>query len=309
MLSFIVIGKNEGAKLSKCFKSIDNCIAKNNLKNVEVIYVDSNSNDDSIAIAKSFNVQVYKIKGETNAAHGRVIGAKNANGDAFLFLDGDMEINAEVFSEFYTEKKGLFYPFVTGSFIDVFHDYNWNKIGIGKKNVVTEDKYINLGGGLFFVASSLWNSVGGMDPRFRINEDYEFTIRVRKKGVKLLKKKEILVNHNTINYLDDSRRWAMLKNGYFMYFSYLCKKYLFGNGLLNVFIRNNYTLLVLISSLIIAVCFNLYWVFSFYLIILVLRSIIKKKNLILFYFLRDLQVLYGLFFFRPNLKEITIKEI
>jgi len=40
MISFIVIGKNEGWKLTKCFESIFNTVAYNQVMNYELIYVD-----------------------------------------------------------------------------------------------------------------------------------------------------------------------------------------------------------------------------------------------------------------------------
>ena len=48
MISFIVIGRNEGWKLTKCFESIYDTINYNKLINYEIIYVDSASTDDSI---------------------------------------------------------------------------------------------------------------------------------------------------------------------------------------------------------------------------------------------------------------------
>jgi len=51
-LSFIIIGKNEGWKLSLCFDSVNRCIENNSILNYEIIYVDSQSADNSIEIAK-----------------------------------------------------------------------------------------------------------------------------------------------------------------------------------------------------------------------------------------------------------------
>ena len=64
MISFIIIGKNEGAKLKKCFTSIVKTINENNIDAYEVIYVDSNSTDNSIDIAKKYNIiKIFKITG------------------------------------------------------------------------------------------------------------------------------------------------------------------------------------------------------------------------------------------------------
>ena len=61
-ISFIVVGKNEGRHLFKCISSINETIKTNLIKESQVIYVDSDSYDDSIDIVNSFkNVEVYKI--------------------------------------------------------------------------------------------------------------------------------------------------------------------------------------------------------------------------------------------------------
>ncbi len=89
--SFIVIGKNEGWKLSLCFQSILNCIEKNRIDNYEIIYVDSRSTDDSIERAKKIpNIKIFSIIGKCNAAIARNIGCKEAQVDILFFFDGDM---------------------------------------------------------------------------------------------------------------------------------------------------------------------------------------------------------------------------
>ena len=94
--AFIVIGRNEGIKIKKCLESIFTTIEKNSLESTEVIYVDSDSKDESIHLALSFNdVKVIKISGEINAAVARNEGAKQANADVLFFIDGDMEINPD----------------------------------------------------------------------------------------------------------------------------------------------------------------------------------------------------------------------
>ena len=77
MISFIVIGKNEGWKLKLCFDSIQKVVLLDQIKNYEVIYVDSRSSDDSIALAKTYpKTRVFLVTGECNAGVGRNIGAK-----------------------------------------------------------------------------------------------------------------------------------------------------------------------------------------------------------------------------------------
>ena len=67
MISFIVIGKNEGWKLSKCIQSIYDTIEYNKLNNSEIIYVDSSSTDKSIEKARKFKkIEIFQLTGYVN---------------------------------------------------------------------------------------------------------------------------------------------------------------------------------------------------------------------------------------------------
>ena len=97
MISFIIIGKNEGWKLKACLDALSVVVCKDKIQDYEIIYVDSKSTDDSINVAKQYpKARVFLITGECNAGVGRNIGGKEAKGDILCFLDGDMELQTEV---------------------------------------------------------------------------------------------------------------------------------------------------------------------------------------------------------------------
>ena len=90
MISVVVIGRNEGARLDACMESIKGALS---LLKHEIIYVDSHSADDSIARAKSYGARCYLLSDpQTTAGLGRFVGAKEAKGEYLLFLDGDMQL-------------------------------------------------------------------------------------------------------------------------------------------------------------------------------------------------------------------------
>ena len=125
MISFIIIGRNEGWKLTKCFESIFQTIEHNNLTHYEVIYIDSDSTDDSIERAKKFNqIKIFQLTADYNAAIARNVGAKEAKGDVLFFIDGDMEIIREFLPKVYSVKNGLMEDFVWGNWINYFYDQN-----------------------------------------------------------------------------------------------------------------------------------------------------------------------------------------
>lgn len=77
----VVIGRNEGERLRACLQSID--------RPATVVYADSASTDDSVAIARGLGVEVVELAGgeiPLTAARGRNAGARKA-----LAIDPDLE--------------------------------------------------------------------------------------------------------------------------------------------------------------------------------------------------------------------------
>lgn len=90
MISVVVIGKNEGPRLSACLESIGSALR---VLSHEVIYVDSRSTDDSLERAKALGARCFVLEDEhPTAGLGRLIGTKEARGEFLLFLDGDMRL-------------------------------------------------------------------------------------------------------------------------------------------------------------------------------------------------------------------------
>jgi glycosyltransferase involved in cell wall biosynthesis len=107
MISFIV-----------CIQSILRTVASNAIQNHEIIYVDSDSSDNSIEEVKQFeNVKIIKLTGEVNAAIARNIGASEAKGEVLFFIDGDMEIKESFLSLIYSVEDGLYRDFVSGNWM------------------------------------------------------------------------------------------------------------------------------------------------------------------------------------------------
>lgn len=88
LISVVVIGRNEGQRLIDCLHSV------NSMSNpggpVELIYVDSNSSDQSVERAKEAGALAARIEPERPcAAVGRNVGWRQARAPFVLFLDGD----------------------------------------------------------------------------------------------------------------------------------------------------------------------------------------------------------------------------
>lgn len=88
LLSVVVIGRNEGERLTRCLASVRSMADIGGA--VELIYVDSASTDDSLARAEALGARVIGVRPERpSAALGRNAGWREATGAYVLFLDGD----------------------------------------------------------------------------------------------------------------------------------------------------------------------------------------------------------------------------
>ena len=88
VLSVVVIGRNEGIRLSRCLESIERMLPLQG--SIEVIYVDSDSTDGSLERAEQFKVKAIGLDSANPcAAAGRNAGWRTAKAPIVLFLDGD----------------------------------------------------------------------------------------------------------------------------------------------------------------------------------------------------------------------------
>jgi glycosyltransferase involved in cell wall biosynthesis len=88
LVSVVVIGRNEGARLGRCLESVAAMVRHG--FSVETIYVDSGSTDASVALASGLGAKAIALKAaRPTAAMGRNAGWKAASGAIVLFLDGD----------------------------------------------------------------------------------------------------------------------------------------------------------------------------------------------------------------------------
>ncbi|MCR6692942.1 MAG: glycosyltransferase family 2 protein, partial [archaeon YNP-LCB-003-016] len=83
LVSIVIPTYNSEKTLAKCLESIEN----QTYKNIETIVVDSYSKDDTIKIAKSFNVKVMQTSWKLLGS--RYLGFKESAGHVILLLDSD----------------------------------------------------------------------------------------------------------------------------------------------------------------------------------------------------------------------------
>lgn len=305
MISFIVIGFNEGWKLTKCLQSVFDTIEYNSIEKYEVIYVDSNSTDDSIKRAKNFSeLRIYKLTGEVNAAIARNVGANEAFGEIFFFLDGDMEINKKVFKNLFVNQMHLKFDFISGDFKNIYYK-DKGSIERLSEEMYHKNKSILVeytSGGLFAIRKDAWFSVNGMRDVFKRSQDMDLGLRLSKNGIYLHRLPIHLANHHTVGYTSKNRIWEQLLDFTHLYGrSLLYRKNILNYNTSKLMIKQDYSLIILCLMILTSIIFKTPELILVYFLVIVIRSVFKKNIKYLgYFFLRDVLVIIGIFLFHPS---------
>ncbi len=301
MISFIIIGRNEGWKISKCLESVYLTISENSLTKYEVIYVDSKSTDDTIERVKQFDgIKICELYGDINAAISRNVGAMESNGDVLFFIDGDMELIPSFLYFVYSEKDGLINSFVSGNWINYYYDQDDNLLWEKRQYNIDYDIVEKVTGGLFLIKKDIWNKNRGMNTLFKKSQDIDLGLRLAKQGIFLLRKKEIAAKHHTVAYLDKNRMWIDFISGNHLYGrSLLYRKHIYNKYMYYRLLRNDYSILILLFLImLILITGNYYFVFFYFFIIVIRTKFLINR--IIYFTARDISVILGLFLFWPS---------
>lgn len=309
MVSFIVIGRNEGWRLSLCFESIFDAVKENCLTDFEVIYVDSKSIDASIDTAKRYStIRIFCIGGKCNAAIARNVGAGEAKGDILVFIDGDMKLDAGFLTSAIRDNGNLIYPFLTGIYKHCYYD--WHNVVQKEKvfDTITNDLFIKTTGGFFVITKELWQKVEGIDVRLDRNEDIDLGLRLCKINMPPLKLAKICINHYTFadRLTDNLLEYAF----YYRYSSVVARRHLLNIHYLPMFLRMNYTSIFLFAALILSLV-NVYFL-PLYALLILMRAFMNQTNrsivMMLHYFLRDAVFVFSFFLYYPNTSAVLYRK-
>lgn len=89
LISVIVITYNESKSITKCLSRIRSQLYPQN--KIEIILVDDDSTDNTIELAKKYNVKIFR-SGFKNCERAKSIGIKKSKGELILFIDADVYI-------------------------------------------------------------------------------------------------------------------------------------------------------------------------------------------------------------------------
>lgn len=184
MISVVVIGKNEGARLDACLSSVKEALS---VLAHEIIYVDSCSTDDSVACARAHGARCFLLAhADTTAGLGRYVGAKEARGEYLLFLDGDMRLCPGFAEQALMAVAAKGYDGVCGIREDVYMRGGEavarceNYFGCTRERVAPE-----FGGAIFLTAEAL-HACGGWSPDTIACEEAELYARLKAVGCRVV---------------------------------------------------------------------------------------------------------------------------
>ena len=317
MTSFIVIGRNIESTAEICFNSLFYSVQYAAITDCEILYIDSSSTDKTLVIVKRYpTIRVFKIEENYNAAAARNIGAQEAKGEYLIFLDGDMELQPEFLVNcLFDSSNRPKHDYISGDLVNYFYENSTFRF-INKApyfgNLLREEKTESVVGGLFAINKKTFHSIGGMRTYYIRCEDYDFGLRLARRGIFLRRLNAVFVNHHTVSYIDVSRMKAMMNNGDFLYVGLLNREHLLNPYFWKVFIRNSYSCFGLFLCLCLIPFVGAASLFS-YLLIIAAKSYLQRVsvnhnffNFFLYFLLRDVQELAGTFFFFPKKNKVVV---
>ena len=207
-ISIIIPVYNSSSTLKECLDSI----FSSTFKDYEVIVVSGNSTDDSIKIAKQFQIKIIEFPENKGPAFARNKGSQVAQGDIILFLDSDVILNKNslslIIDKFSLTEvnaiQGIYshepnYKYLATQFYQSYLCYYvWPE---NKKYVST------LVTGCFAIRKEIFNKFGGFDVNIENAscEDEKFGYSLIEKGYKILILRDLQVvhrvNYNVINFI------------------------------------------------------------------------------------------------------------
>lgn len=192
-ISVVIVGRDSAGDLNRYVEDPERLDFSD-----EVIYVDSNSQDNSVELAKSLSWRVFVLKNSSvlSAAAGRYVGTLESRFDYILFLDSDMECQfdvslKEMIADRLVRNQESGVVGLVGPRIDVYRDgtTRWRKIRHDKKG-----KALGFGGMVLFQRSALLQT-GNWNANVIANEEMELYARLQRGHYSVLYEPRMIVKH------------------------------------------------------------------------------------------------------------------
>lgn len=195
-IGIVVIGRNEGERLKRCLRSLPP-------RGSRIVYVDSGSQDDSVAHARGLGLEVVALDpGEPfTAARARNAGFEalvtGGNPDHVQFIDGDCAMEPGwIEAAGATLDQDPSIGIVTGWLNEVSAERNvYHAMCQVEWRRPAGD--IAACGGIMMVRAEAFRAAGGFDPGLIAGEDEEFCLRVAgRTGLRVHRIPRIMAHHD-----------------------------------------------------------------------------------------------------------------
>lgn len=209
VLGIVIIGRNEGARLRLCLSSIQNTTA------CPVVYVDSGSKDDSVAIARACDVKVLELDPSQlfTAARARNEGLAyliTLHSDIQLvqFIDGDCALIADWLD---AASRALLAEPKRAVVIGHLKELNtettiYNRLcALEWRSPPGDINDFGGLGGISMMRVDVFRMLGGFNPDVIAGEDSELGVRMRLAGYKVTKIDQPMATHDA--NITSFRQW------------------------------------------------------------------------------------------------------
>lgn len=259
-LSIIVIGRNQRDAVVRCCTSAVEAVRAADITRHELLYVDSNSSDDTVeALRTAFGSTVtsLRLQGAVSAAIGRNAGADAARGNVFFFIDGDCEIDPDFLPNVYSNERGLLWPLVSGGLRELLYDAQGAQKGEITDRygacLLRRDRDL---GGIFLIEARLFRSAGGFDNRYRSSEEMDLMVRLASKGVMVTRFPRRIATHHTIDYFALPRIVSRFFSGVHRFDGLLYREHLSNPIIWRLIARQQRFSFILLGALALALAVN-----------------------------------------------------
>lgn len=275
LLSIIVISRNQINTIDMCLDSIQVATRNAGLDRHEIVFVDSRSTDgtpERVRERLGDKVTIVRITGHMNAAIARNAGVAVAKGDAFFFIDGDMEIGPDFLKVALGPDGKPIHPVLSGQLPEKFYDDDGKFLADGPDRYkVKVDGFRSELGGISLIRRDVFEQVGGFKSEMRVNEDVDLGLRLSEAGYKTYALATVMATHHTVEYFHWSRLGKMLLDGSMCFPGVIFRRHWFHPGYWPILISHQRPTAVFWVSLMGGLFLNPWW-FSLYLAYVVAKN-------------------------------------
>jgi glycosyltransferase involved in cell wall biosynthesis/GT2 family glycosyltransferase len=180
VVSVVVIGRNEGARLTQCLLAVLQVDWRGIAH--ECIYIDSSSTDQSMEEAKRLDAAAYMLDdAHPSAAKARNLGLQLARGEFIMFLDGDSMISPDFVAFALSKMTDSRRCAITGHLREAHPDHSFFNKMIDLDWITSVGEILFFGGNAFVRRSCLL-AVDGFNPALQGGEEPELCARLRANG-------------------------------------------------------------------------------------------------------------------------------